>query len=160
MNGCICHNSSHTIIKTNSILSLNRNNLENGKKKTIFWGIAFKKWKFSDQIWRIFLRKKWSTWEPSLGPRFIRREIIPDTKCLSSWIRIISLCVFFLGEWGQCSEQLVWLLGVQLSLKTPHGLPWGVQLLRLCSPTPHIQCRRQEARVWSLAREPDPACCN
>ena len=30
MNGCICQNSSHTTIKTNSILGLN--NIENGKK--------------------------------------------------------------------------------------------------------------------------------
>ena len=42
MNGCICHNSSHTIIKTNSILSLNRNNLENGKKKPSFEGLHLK----------------------------------------------------------------------------------------------------------------------
>ena len=122
MNGCICQNSSHTTIKTNSILGLNRNNLENGEK-TYFDGLHLKRENFQIKYEERFLRKKWSTWEPSLGPRFIRRERSPDTKCLSSWMRIIPSCVWF-WERGQCSEQLVWPLE-EPSLKIPHGLPWG-----------------------------------
>ena len=49
MNGCICQNSSHTTIKTNSILGLNRNNLENGEK-TYFDGLHLKSENFQSQF--------------------------------------------------------------------------------------------------------------